>query len=206
MSPQPTAVIDYNAGNLKSVETALRYLGINFFVTNRPDEVSEASRLIIPGVGEARAAMEILTGSGLNEAIKSFFKKGNPILGICLGCQIIFELSEERDTVCLGLVSGKVRRLPRTPGFKIPHMGWNRLLKTEEHPLFDGISADSSFYFVHSYYPSPACEQNILCLTDYNIKFPSGIISENLAAFQFHPEKSGKQGLKLLENFFRWAV
>jgi len=194
-------VVDYGAGNLRSVETALRHLEAGFSISSSPDEVSAAERLIVPGVGEARAAMERLSASGLDQAIDAFRRAGRPLLGICLGCQIIFERSDERSAHCLGFLPGTVRRFTPGPGRKVPHMGWNRVFITHPHPLFAEIADGAFFYFVHSYYPDPSGDEFRIATTEYGITFASGIEKDNLIAFQFHPEKSGKYGLKLIDNF-----
>ena len=201
------AVIDYQAGNLRSVETALRHLGAEFRVTARPEEALGAERLLVPGVGEARAAMEVLDPAGLGEAIREFVRSGRPTLGICLGAQVIFERSEERNTPCLGIFPGEVRRFPaslRQDGLKVPHMGWNRVFARAAHPLLAGVPEGSYFYFVHSFYPQPADPQLVLAECEYGLRFAAGVGRGNLAAFQFHPEKSGAPGLRLLANFLSW--
>jgi glutamine amidotransferase len=202
------AVVDYGAGNLRSVEIALRHLGADFASTRRPEELGRAPRLIVPGVGEARAAMEALEAGGLDGAIREFVASGRPVLGICLGAQIIFQRSEERDTPCLGLLPGTVRRFPaglKAAGLKVPHMGWNRVFKRDAHPLLAGIPDGSFFYFVHSYYSDPADPALVLATCDYGLRFAAGVGRGNLAAFQFHPEKSGPSGLRLLANFLAWV-
>lgn len=196
-------VIDYGAGNLRSVETALDYLGAEFFVTPVPENVNRAERLVFPGVGEAASAMEVLTRTGLGEAITRFYESGKPLLGICLGCQIVLERSEEGGTSCLGLVPGEVKKFPGDMGLKVPHMGWNPVNPTKDHFVWRGIPWGSSFYFVHSYYPETA-GKHILAETDYGRPFSSAIRRDNLVATQFHPEKSGEVGLKLLSNFLDW--
>jgi imidazole glycerol-phosphate synthase subunit HisH len=201
-----TGVVDYNAGNLKSVETALRFLKAEFFISAHPEDFKKADTLIFPGVGDARAAMDILNKSGLGEAIQSFYHAGKPILGICLGCQIIFTHSGEGDTPCLGLIPGKVVRFPSIPGYKVPHMGWNQVSHKNRHPVFAGIQETSSFYFVHSYYPEPENATYVAGETEYMIRFSSAVWKDNLIAVQFHPEKSGKKGLQLLSNFLKWKV
>jgi glutamine amidotransferase len=201
------AVIDYQAGNLRSVETALRHLGAEFRITARPEEALRAERLLVPGVGEARAAMEVLDPAGLGEAIREFVRSGRPTLGICLGAQVIFERSEERNTPCLGIFPGEVRRFPpslRQSGLKVPHMGWNRVFFRAGHPLLAGVRQGSYFYFVHSFYPQPADPQLVLAECEYGLRFAAGVGRGNLAAFQFHPEKSGAPGLRLLANFLSW--
>jgi len=194
-------VIDYEAGNLTSVETALLRLGAPYTVVRTPEKIEKADRLIFPGVGEALAAMRVLRHSGMDEAIRNFAASGKLFLGICIGCQVLLESSEERDAQCLGLVSGKVIKFPQVPGYKIPHMGWNEVEPVFESPLFRDINPETSFYFVHSYYPSPRDGAHVLCETEYMIKFPSGMQKDNLFALQFHPEKSGSAGLTLLKNF-----
>jgi glutamine amidotransferase len=197
-------VVDYRAGNLRSVETALRYLGAGFAISNKPEEVSSAGRLIVPGVGQARAAMEQLSATGLDSAIEEFWRSGKPLLGICLGCQIIFERSAERGARCLGFLPGTVRRFTPGPGLKVPHMGWNRVFITRPHPFFSGIADGAFFYFVHSYYPEPAEAEVVIGECEYGPRFAAAVARENLAACQFHPEKSARSGLRLLTNFLRW--
>ena len=204
MSARSVAVVDYGAGNLKSVETALCYLGASFAIEKDPNALGHADRLIIPGVGEAQAAMKVLDHTGLGDAIREFRVSGKPLLGICLGCQVIFETSEEGGTKCLGLLPGKVRRFPDEIGLKVPHMGWNQVIPSSEHPLYARIPRGSSFYFVHSYYPEPSQDDVLVCETEYGIRFASGVGQDNLVAFQFHPEKSGAKGLRLLANFLNW--
>jgi glutamine amidotransferase len=201
------AVIDYQAGNLRSVETALRHLGAEFRITAHPEEALRAERLLVPGVGEARAAMEVLDPAGLGQAVREFVGSGRPTLGICLGAQVIFERSEERNTPCLGIFPGQVRRFPpslREAGLKVPHMGWNRVWRRRAHPLLAGVPDGSYLYFVHSFYPEPADPQLVLAECEYGLRFAAGVGRGNLAAFQFHPEKSGVPGLRLLANFLSW--
>jgi len=195
------AVVDYGAGNLRSVENALRFLKADFFVTARPRDLQDADGLVFPGVGEARAAMETLHDTGLDEGILGFIATGRQTLGICIGCQIALQRSEERDVACLGIVEGSARLFPGTSGLKVPHMGWNQVHFRPEDPLFQGIPQDASFYFVHSYYPAPAREEDAVAWTDYGIRFVSAIRKGHFAAVQFHPEKSGPYGLRLLANF-----
>jgi glutamine amidotransferase len=206
MAKSVTGVVDYKAGNLKSVETALRFLQADFFISSKPEDFKKADRLIFPGVGEAYAAMDILNKTGLGEAIITFYRTGKPVLGICLGCQIIFTHSEERDTPCLDLIQGEVVRFPAAPGYKVPHMGWNQVCHRNRHPVFRDIPENSSFYFVHSYYPVPGNDDWIAGETDYAVRFSSAVQKDNLLAVQFHPEKSGKKGLLLLSNFLTWQV
>ena len=199
-----TVVVDYGAGNLKSVENALRYLDARYKVTSNPGDLLDAEAVIFPGVGEAAASMAVLERTGLGEGLRSFLATGRKVLGICIGCQVIFDRSEERSTTCLCLVPGVVRRFAPGTGLKVPHMGWNAMHFTREHPVFAGIPQDTSFYFVHSYYPDPVDKEMIAAETDYGIAFPSCIARGNLIAFQCHVEKSGPFGLKLLSNFLAW--
>jgi len=201
-----TGVVDYQAGNLRSVETALRHLGADFIVSGSPEVLMQAEKLIFPGVGEARASMDVLRSTGLGDLILEFAASGKLLLGICIGAQILLQRSEEGDTECLGAIKGTVRRFPSDSGLKVPHMGWNQVTPLIKHPLFNGIPDETSFYFVHSYYPEVKESGNALCKTDYGITFTSGIYKENVMAVQFHPEKSGEPGLRLLNNFLEMRV
>lgn len=198
-------LVDYKAGNLTSVRRALSHLGIPCQITADPDVVRRAEKIIFPGVGAAGAAMSVLRERGLDAALKESFAAGTPILGICIGCQIILEHSEEDDTECLGLLAGKTIRFSVTdPLLKIPHMGWNAVSVTQPHPLLAHLRPGDEFYFVHSYYPQPADPTQIYALSDYGGEFPVAIGRDNLFAVQFHTEKSGMVGLKVLQNFSNW--
>jgi imidazole glycerol-phosphate synthase subunit HisH len=199
------AIVDYNAGNLRSVKRACDAAGIASTITRDPAEVSRAERVIFPGVGAAPSAMESLRPSGLDQALRDAFAAGKPILGICLGCQIVLERSEEGDVETLGIFPGttKLFRLP-DPALKIPHIGWNEVRVVRPHPLLEGVDNGDAFYFVHSYYPQPLDEADVFARTDYGISFPSAVGRRNLFATQFHPEKSGKFGLRILERFAKW--
>ena len=205
------AIIDYKAGNLTSVQRALESLGRNSVITRDPEEVAKAERVIFPGVGAAGNAMADLRAMGLDRAITDAFEKGKPVLGICLGTQIILEWSDENSTRCLGLIRGKVRRFPDNLSdgagviLKVPHMGWNQVEFKRPHPLFQGVEPGSEFYFVHAYYPVPDDADQILGETVHGIRFASVLQSRNLVAVQFHPEKSGRAGLKILSNFCNWG-
>jgi len=199
------AVVDYNAGNLKSVETALAHLGARFKVSSDPAFLTRADKVIFPGVGHARSAMDHLNKSGIGQALKEFALSGKPFLGICLGSQIIFDHSEEGDTPCLGLIPGEVRHFPRDIELKIPQIGWNTL-EFNEDPLLQAIPQNSSFYFVHSYYVDPAEKVDILGQSHYGIPFTAAVGRDNIRATQFHPEKSGRIGLQILKNFMDWEV
>ena len=204
------AILDYKAGNLTSVERALNHLGFPCRVTNSHDEIRKAERVIFPGVGAAGKSMESLGELGLDKLLHELFASGVPILGICVGLQVLFDSSQENLTTCLGVLPVEVRRFPdklESPKgglLKIPHMGWNAVRFIGDHPVFRNIAAGSEFYFVHSYYPHPAEEHLTVGVTDSGISFTSAVAFKNLAAVQVHPEKSGKPGLRLLENFCRW--
>jgi glutamine amidotransferase len=199
-------IIDYKAGNLTSVKRALDYLGIAARITADPERVRGAERVIFPGVGAAGSAVETLRAAGLDEALKAACRRGAPILGICLGTQIILSRSEEDGGVaCLGLIAGDVVRFrPDDPSLKVPHMGWNSARIRRPHPLLEGVGEGDEFYFVHSYYPQPARDADVIATTDYGTTFASAIGRGNLFATQFHPEKSGPAGLRILERFARW--
>lgn len=204
------AIIDYRAGNLRSVELAVKKLGFPCRVTHSREEISGSDRVIFPGVGAAGKAMADLGQLGLDEVLRHEFETHKPILGICLGAQIILEVSEENDAQCLGLIKGDVKLFPqplfsgKNERLKIPHMGWNGLYLHKEHPVLEGIVPSDEFYFVHAYYPAPASDDYVLGTTGYGIKFPSVIGYKSLIAVQFHPEKSGRAGLRILENFCKW--
>ena len=201
------AIIDYKAGNLTSVKLALESLRIDAVITSDADTILRAERVIFPGVGAAGAAMRSLTALGLMPVVRAVVAKGTPFLGICLGTQIIFEFSEEDGGVpCVGLIPGRVQLFhPADPFDKVPQMGWNSIRLTRPHPVLQGIEDGSEFYFVHSYYPSPSDRRCVIAETDYaGVSFASVVASGSLVATQFHPEKSGRIGLHLLDNFARW--
>ena len=197
-------IIDYQAGNLTSVVRSLKALGVEGTVTQDPAVVAQATRVIFPGVGAAGKAMATLRELGLDQALRQSFQRGIPILGICLGAQVILEHSEENDTACLGLLPGRTRALSRGAGLKIPHMGWNRVRFLRAHPIFKGLPEGAEYYFVHSYYPAPAETTMVVGVTNHGVEFPCAIGWRNLVATQFHPEKSGRFGLQILENFLAW--
>ena len=197
-------IIDYQAGNLTSVVRSLKALGVEGTVTQDPAVVAQATRVIFPGVGAAGKAMATLRELGLDQALRQSFQRGIPILGICLGAQVILEHSEENDTACLGLLPGRTRALSRGEGLKIPHMGWNRVRFLKAHRIFKGLPEGAEYYFVHSYYPAPAETTMVVGVTDHGVEFPCAIGWRNLVATNFHPEKSGRFGLQILENFLAW--
>lgn len=196
-------VVDYDAGNLRSVETALQKLEAPYRILARGEDVASVEKLIIPGVGDARYCMEVLRERRFEGAIREFYGSGGPILGICLGSQIVLDSSEEREAECLGLIPGRAVRFPRDLGEKVPHMGWNEVEPREDHWLFDGIPEKSSFYFVHSYFPQPLDDAHVLATSRYGVTFAAAVARKNLVATQFHPEKSGEFGLRMLSNFLR---
>jgi len=203
------AIINYNAGNITSVARALQNIGQKFIVTDDINKLDAASHVIFPGVGAAGEAMAYLREKKLDTWLKSWLSTGKPLMGICLGTQIILDYSEENDTNCIGLVAGSTKRFSDKltsdgQALKIPHMGWNSVTFRRSHPVFRDISPDAEFYFVHSYYPVPSDEKAVLGLTDYGINFCSVLAKENLVAMQFHPEKSGRPGLQILRNFCAW--
>lgn len=196
------AIIDYDAGNIRSVEKAVRYLGKEVTVTSEPEEILAADRVILPGVGAFGDAMKRLHAMGLVEVIRQAADRGTPFLGICLGLQLLFEKSEESPGVPgLGLLRGEILRLPELPGLKVPHIGWNSLKYPNPGRLFRGIPEDSCVYFVHSYYLKAQDEGIVTATTEYGTLVHASVESGNLFACQFHPEKSSETGLTILENF-----
>ena len=199
-------IIDYDAGNIKSVEKALHYLGEETVVSRDPQVLLNADKVILPGVGSFGDAMNNLNKFGLVPVIKEITDKGTPFLGICLGLQLLFESSDETPGVeGLGLLKGKIVKIPPAQGLKIPHMGWNKLVYNHDCPLFDGLGDDEYVYFVHSY--KAFCDnKNLYAYCEYGSKVPA-VVSDGRYIFgcQFHPEKSGKTGLKILENFAKMS-
>jgi glutamine amidotransferase len=203
------AIINYNAGNITSVARALQNIGQDFVITDETKKLGTASHVIFPGVGAAGEAMAYLREKKINTWLKTYIKTGKPLLGICLGTQIILDYSEENKTECIGLVAGSTKRFPEKlisegQPLKIPHMGWNSVKLYRNHPVFKNVSPEAEFYFVHSYYPAPSDEDTILGTTDYGMTFCSVLAKDNLVAMQFHPEKSGRPGLQILKNFCAW--
>ena len=192
------AVVRYNAGNVKSVVNALERIGANYRVTDDAQELQSADRVIFPGVGSANSAMEYLRASGLDRTLTSLT---SPVLGICLGMQLLCIRSEEGSTECLGIISGEVKRFIQPE--KVPHTGWSRVISLN-HPIFEGIPAGSYFYFVHSY-RLERCNETIATCT-YVESFSAAAARENFVGVQFHPEKSADAGERLLRNFMEWKV
>lgn len=206
--PRPNSVItivDYNAGNLRSVKRACDAVGIDAVFTQDAERVAKAQRLIFPGVGHAKTAMDTLVRTGLAEAVRHVVDSGAPVLGICVGAQLVLESSEEGPTRGLGFLPGHTRRLrPTDPQLKIPHMGWNNVRVEQPHPLLAHLQPDDELYFVHSYYLDPDNPSDVYATTVHGFRFCCALGRANLFATQFHPEKSGKVGLELLARFARW--
>jgi glutamine amidotransferase len=220
------AIIDYGAGNLRSVVNALAKLGYQPKVTRDPDDMLNATAVIFPGVGAAADAIKSLRESGLDEAIRESIRHGQPVFAICVGMQVLLSATEEGGwSECLGIIPGAVKRLPSTEeggwskglgiipgtakrlssGLKVPHIGWNQVKQINRHRIFEGIPDESNFYFVHSYYAEPKDESLIAGTTEYGINMCSVLIKDNLVATQFHPEKSGRLGLRMYDNFLKMA-
>ncbi len=197
-----TAIIDYDAGNIKSVENALRFLGHDVVVTADPETILKADHVILPGVGAFGDAMQRLRDRGLEETIREVVRQGTPFLGICLGLQLFFEESEESPGVRgLGLLPGRIRRIPDGEGRKVPQIGWNDLSFPRESRLFEGLPQGAFVYFVHSYYLEAGNPSDVTARTEYGVSIDAAVERGNLFACQFHPEKSERVGMKILENF-----
>ena len=198
-------IIDYDAGNLMSVKRACAEVGVSAEVSSDPARIRSAERIVFPGVGAAGSAMRSLSAAGTADALLDAYRAGTPILGICLGLQISLDYSEENDTKTLGIVPGEVRRFHlNDPTLKVPHMGWNAIRVTRAHPVLDGVEEGDEFYFVHAYRPMPANPQDVLAESVYEGAFCSALGRGNFVATQFHPEKSGRAGLRVLERFAQW--
>jgi len=198
------AIIDYGAGNLRSVSRAVALYTPDFVVTQDPADVVRAAAVILPGVGAAGDTIRGLERHGMTDMVQATIASGKPYFGICMGLQVLLTESEEDGgTPCLDIYPGIVRRFPK--GLTVPHMGWNQVRQTQEHPMFAGIPDDAYFYFVHSYYTDPDDAALTAGATDYGVTFPSVLAQENVFATQFHPEKSAGMGLRLYENFVAWA-
>lgn len=200
-----TVIVDYDAGNLRSVQRACAEVGLGAAVSADPDAVARADRVIFPGVGQAASAMATLRRTGLDRALHHAIEAGTPMLGICLGLQISLEHSEEGDTTTLGLIPGRVRRFRMDdPALKVPHMGWNAVEVLRPHPVLAGIAPGDEFYFVHGYYTEPADPEEALAVAVYERRFCCALGRRNYVGVQFHTEKSGRAGLELLARFGRW--
>ena len=195
-------IIDYGVGNLRSVEKAFAATGCSAVISSDENLLRKAERLVLPGVGAFGACMNALTERGFDDLVRERIAAGTPLLGVCVGMQMLFEESEEFGTKPgLGLLRGRVRRF--SDDLVVPHVGWNQIHQTVPHPLFDGINDSSFFYFVHSYYCEPLEDQVILGQTDYGLRYASVVARGNLCGVQFHPEKSQATGLRMLSNFAR---
>lgn len=203
------AIVDYRAGNLTSVASALTHLGHRCEITDRPEAICAAERVILPGVGAAGATMENLRGRGLDHVLRDgVIAAGKPFLGICIGIQVLFESSEEDAADCLGILPGRVVRFPHAVDgrlLKAPQIGWNRVRQTRAHPLFAGVPDHAHFYFVNSYYPVPDDPAATIATSDHGVVFTAAIARGNVMATQFHLEKSGAAGLRMLDNFCRFG-
>ncbi len=193
------AIVDYGAGNLRSVEKALERLGHRAFLTSDARELLSAPGVILPGVGAAAGIMGGLRRFDLVEPIKEAIHRGIPFLGVCMGLQVLFTISDEGDVPCLDILPGRVRRLPE--GLKVPHMGWNGVRQLGNHPLWEGIPDESYFYFVHSFYVDPEERSTVIGETEYGLPFTSAVAKANVMGTQFHPEKSGALGISIYDNF-----
>ncbi len=199
------AIVDYGAGNLRSVTNAIAKLGYQPNITSSPRHLDNALAVILPGVGAAADTMASLDRLGLVNPIRRLISGGRPFFGVCIGLQILFSGTEEGGWhECLGIIPGRVKKLP--PGPKIPHMGWNQVKQRLAHPVFAGIPDEANFYFVHSYYVEPEDKSLVAGETEYSIPICSVIARNNLVATQFHPEKSGELGLKMYDNFLKLAL
>lgn len=199
-------IVDYGAGNLRSVARAVIEQGYEPLVSSNPRDVENAPALILPGVGAAADTMRNLNEGGLVEPIREYINSGRPFLGVCMGQQALLSVSEEGgEHACLDVIPGRVKRFPPSD-LKVPHMGWNRVRQAQPHPVFEGIEDGAYFYFVHSFYPAPEARDVVIGETDYGLTFASVLARGNVVATQFHPEKSGKDGLRFYGNFLRMAL
>ncbi len=197
-------IVDYGMGNLRSVQKAFEKLNVDAAICTKPEEIANAEKLVLPGVGAFRDAIAELKSKNLVEPILEHIQAEKPFLGICLGLQMLFEISyEDGEYEGLGVLPGKVVRFENQPDIKIPHMGWNQLNVADDVPIFKDIPQEAYFYFVHSFYVVPTDENVIAAKTDHGVQFVSAVAKNNMFATQFHPEKSQKYGLKLLDNFAR---
>jgi glutamine amidotransferase len=206
---EPIAIVDYGAGNLRSVQKAFEHLGHQAIFTSNPADLKNAPAIVFPGQGASPPAMAALERDGMADAVREAIASGTPFFGVCLGLQLLLEHSEEGSVDCLGVVPGTVRKFSDahiTRGLKVPHMGWNAVKLVGEHPVFQGVPENSYFYFVHSYYADPTDDSWVEGTTTYGLEFTSVVARDNLVATQFHPEKSGNVGLQLYDNFVKHLV
>jgi glutamine amidotransferase len=194
-------VVDYGAGNLVSIDQAFERVGADVAIARGPDDLRSTDAVVVPGVGAARPAMERLDGMGMTEALRPWLGGDRPFLGICLGLQLLFEASDEDGAQTLGAIAGRTVRLDAAP--TLPHIGWNQVERARDHPLFDGIADGADFYFVHSYAGATtgADSDAVLATTEHGARFTSAVAHDGLLGVQFHPERSGDDGLRLLANF-----
>lgn len=201
-----TAVIDYDAGNLANVVRAAARAGLDVVVTRNPEEIKNASALILPGVGAMKDAMEHLDGYGLSDLIREEVKKGKKLAGICLGMQALYEVSEENGHIpALGLLPGSIVRFPEGK-LKVPHMGWNELVIHRPHEVLEGLPPHSYVYFVHSYYKTPGNTEDVIASADYGVTVPAVVGKDNILGFQSHPEKSGQVGMAIWNRLAKWLM
>lgn len=201
------AIVDYKAGNLTSVKLGFEAIGVEATITDRPETILQAERVVFPGVGAAGASMRNLRELNLVDVLRTVVARGTPFLGICVGMQVLFDQSEEDGgTLTMGFIPGEVRLFrPQNPADKVPQIGWNAVRFRRPHPVFAGVEDETEFYFVHSYYPTTLDLNDSVGMTDYaGVEFTSIVGRANLVATQFHIEKSGRVGLKVFENFSRW--
>jgi imidazole glycerol-phosphate synthase subunit HisH len=198
-------IVDYGLGNLASVRNAFDHLGFNARICDVPESAAEFERIVLPGVGSFRAAMQRLGASGWVSALGEFARDGRPLLGICLGMQLLFDRGDEHGSSDgLGLIPGDVVRLDPAPPNRVPHVGWNSLDRIVPHPLFRGVKPKVDFYFVHSYHCRPAHSEDVLATCDFGGDFVAAVARANVAGMQFHPEKSQPSGMLILNNFAQW--
>ena len=196
-------VIDYQAGNIRSVEKALEKSGASVKVSGKASDLEKSDAVVFPGQGSCDSSMVNLRNQGLDEVLVEWINSGKPFMGVCLGLQLLLEESDEVDERGLGVLEGRVEKLPE--GQKVPHMGWNSVRFTTDHPVFKGVSQNSYFYFVHSYIAVPKASSIIAGHTEYGRDFCSAVAFDNVVAVQFHPEKSGENGLNIYKNFVSYV-
>ena len=204
MDQLKVAIVDYEAGNLRSVQKAIEACGSIAKITTDVEDINSCDGIILPGQGASDSAMSKLNELGLSETIKNQINKGKPFLGICLGLQLLFDSSEEGDLPGLGLIQGRIKKFSKDS--KVPHIGWNQVSFNKNHPFIEEIPNKSNFYFAHSYFSEIERKKQQLATTDYGIEFCSAVAIDNLVAVQFHPEKSGILGLGLYKNFLNMII